>query len=147
MIPQISTLNETNTIPTVVPYPSFTFFVANDLIEGNVDGLAALRQAIQHILTTERYVYPIYNSNYGVELEQLKGKSMGYAKAKITNIIKDALLQDDRIIKVDIVNKISTGDILSVDVKVLSVLGEFIEELDFKIWQLLARWWIEYQTI
>jgi len=133
MIPQISTLNETNTISKIVPYPSFTFFVANDLIEGNVDGLAALRQTIRHILSTERYVYPIYNNNYGVELEQLKGKSMGYARAKITNIIKDALLQDGRIIKVDIINKVSNGDILSVGVKVLSILGEFVEELDFKI--------------
>ena len=147
MIPQISTLNETNTISKIVPYPSFTFFVNNDLIEGNIDGLASLRQTIRHILTTERYVYPIYSPNYGVELEQLIGKSMGYAKAKINNIIKNALLQDDRIIKVDIINKVSNGDILSIDVKVLSVLGEFVEELDFKIWQLLARWWIEYQTI
>ena len=133
MIPQISTLVETNTMPKVAPYSSLTFLINNDLIEGNVDGLASLRQTIRHILTTERYVYPIYSPNYGVELEQLIGKSMGYAKAKINNIIKNALLQDDRIIKVDIINKVSNGDILSIDVKVLSVLGEFVEELDFKI--------------
>ena len=91
MIPQITALNDTNTIPAIVPYPSFTFLVNNDLIDGNIDGLSAIRQTVQHILTTERYVYPIYASNYGVELEQLKGKNINYARAKISNIIKNAL--------------------------------------------------------
>ena len=133
MIPQITALNDTNTIPAIVPYPSFTFLVNNDLIDGNIDGLSAIRQTVQHILTTERYVYPIYASNYGVELEQLKGKNINYARAKISNIIKNALYQDDRIVKVELItNEIINGDQLHVTFIVKSVLGEFREELDFK---------------
>ena len=133
MIPQITALNDTNTISAIVPYPSFTFLVNNDLIDGNIDGLSAIRQTVQHILTTERYVYPIYSSNYGVELEQLKGKNINYARAKISNIIKNALYQDDRIVKVELItNEIINGDQLHVTFIVTSVLGEFREELDFK---------------
>jgi len=134
MIPQISAFD--NNVKTIVTrsYPSLTYFVNNNRITNNVDGLAAVRQAVMHILTTERYVYPIYDFNYGIELEQLKGKSITYAKAKITNIITNALTQDDRIINI-IINNINISDtnILNVNFTVNTVLGDFREELDFEI--------------
>ena len=45
-----------------------------DKIAGFVNNLEAVKQAIYHILMTERYKYTIYDDNYGVELQQYVGK-------------------------------------------------------------------------
>ena len=70
-------------------------------IQGKTDGLDALRQTIYCILNTERYRYPIYSWNYGVELEGLFGRPVSYVKSELKRVIREALLQDDRIDKVD----------------------------------------------
>lgn len=64
---------------------------------GNIDSTDSLEQAIYCILMTERYSNPIYNDDYGVELEQYIGKDIGYIKATIENTLRDALTYDDRI--------------------------------------------------
>jgi len=134
MIPQISSATGNIMEVKTVPYPSLTYFLTDDKILGNVDGLAAIRQAVKHILTTERYAHKIYDDNYGIELQQLIGKNTGYAKTKINNIIINALLQDDRIVDIIITDKkVIELDTLVIDFTVVSVLGEFREELDFKI--------------
>jgi len=66
-----------------------------------VDGLEAVEQAVYKILLTERYQYPIYSWNYGIELFDLFGKPMSYVRPEVERRIKEALLQDDRITAVD----------------------------------------------
>lgn len=68
---------------------------------GKVDGMEALEQAVYKILLTERYQYPIYSWNYGIELFDLFGKPMSYVRPEVERRIKEALLQDDRITAVD----------------------------------------------
>jgi phage baseplate assembly protein W len=80
-----------------------TYRVKDDIIAGNlIDPIEAVKQAINHILMTERYSNPIYDNSYGVELEQLIGKDIWYIKARIQSILEDALMQDDRIIAVNV---------------------------------------------
>ena len=74
--------------------------VEDSRLDGWVDGLEAIRQAVFHIVSTERYDYPIYPSNYGIEMRQFIGKSYNYFKAKINQVMTDALYQDDRIVSV-----------------------------------------------
>lgn len=70
-------------------------------ILGYVDDLDAVRQAVYGILCTERYDYLIYSWNYGIELKDLFGRSIPFAKSELKRRITEALMQDDRIIGVD----------------------------------------------
>lgn len=60
-----------------------------------------MKQACYKILNTERYQYPIYSWNYGIELKDLFGKPKSYCKVELTNRITEALLQDERNIAVE----------------------------------------------
>ena len=88
----------------VCAYPSATYKHSGDRIAGRADGIESVRQAIRHILMTERYAYPIYPDSYGVELEQYIGREISYLKATIEETLKDALLQDDRIVSVSVIS-------------------------------------------
>jgi|GEM_PF-576354 len=66
-------------------------------LDGYVDGLEAYRQAVFHMVHTERYDYPgIHPGNEGIRMRQFVGRSFAYFRAKIYNVVKDALFQDDR---------------------------------------------------
>ena len=89
--------------------PDSTYRVGDETVSGKIDKLESIKQAVYHILSTERYSNPIYDNNYGVELEQYIGKDIGYIQADIENTLKEALTQDDRITNV-IVNSVKKSD-------------------------------------
>lgn len=112
--------------------PNRTYYVANNEVRGTItDSFKAVKQAIQHILMTERYSNPIYSSNYGIELEQYAGKDIAYLTASIEDTIKDALLQDDRITDV-MVTDINQMNLDSVEVSfmVYTIFGNYEETLN-----------------
>ena len=86
------------------PYPSLTYRLTDNQIVGRVDELDAIQQAVLHILATERGAFPIYDEDYGVELEQYLGQSFSYLEATIQRTFEEALTQDDRIESVDVEN-------------------------------------------
>ena len=69
-------------------------------VNGVVDGLSAMEQAIYKIINTQRYNHVIYSWNYGIEPSDLFGKPLPYVYPEIKRRITEALLQDDRIISV-----------------------------------------------
>ena len=87
----------------VVDYPSRTYKIEirtdgkDDRINGHIDDLESVRQAIYLILNTERYKHIIYSWDYGVELVDLIGKPMPYVISEIPRRITEALTQDTRI--------------------------------------------------
>jgi hypothetical protein len=87
----------------IVKQPSKTFQIdwENGRITERTDGPEAIRQAMYCALHTERFEWLIYSWNYGVELDRLFGQSMGIVKSKLKKRIKEALMQDDRILSVD----------------------------------------------
>lgn len=66
-------------------------------IVGEIDGSAAMQQAIYKILRTERYEYAIYDRGYGIELNDLIGRDSHYVCAVLRGRIEEALLCDSRI--------------------------------------------------
>ena len=80
---------------------TYTMAIFGDKIQGKTDGQEAMKQAIYKILNTERYEYPIYSWNYGIELKDLFGKSKTFCKVELVSRVKEALLQDERIIAVE----------------------------------------------
>ncbi len=81
-----------------------------DRIGGFITDDEAIKQAIYHILSVERYSCLIYDSNYGVELEQYIGQDMDYLEATIENTLEEALIQDERISGVTVLNIEKVGD-------------------------------------
>lgn len=132
MLPQIDN-SITNEVKTVI-IPSKTYKFTEQRITGFVDGLEAIKQAILHILSVERYSYIIYDSNYGVELEQYSGTDLYFIEATIENTLKEALTQDNRINNV-IVNQViqQTSDTVLVDFDVICTEGIISMEVNLNV--------------
>lgn len=83
--------------------PSYTYKLDIDRgrVKGMTDEADAMLQAIYLVLSVERYQYPIYSYNYGVELEDLIGQPKDYVMSEVKRRITEALTQDDRINSVD----------------------------------------------
>lgn len=92
---------------------TYQMHVKKERIKGAVTGLDAIAQACYKAINTERYAYPIYSWNYGIELQDLFGQPIPYVFAVLPQRITDALMQDDRISDVtDFDLSYSGGDVL-----------------------------------
>lgn len=100
-----------------------TYKFTPDKIQGFIDGFNALQQAIYKVLSTEKYEYPIYSFNYGIELDDLIGKDPVYVQVELKRRIKECLLQDERIISVDNFQITRSGDELTCTFDVNSIYG------------------------
>lgn len=120
---------------TVQTMPSFTYCLkeGGNRIEGKIDGREALLQAIWLVLNTERYAYLIYSWNYGVELAEKIGSNMPLACLQVQGAICEALLQDERIVKVDDFTFEPQGEELLVKFSVHSVFGEMESEVKLHV--------------
>jgi hypothetical protein len=131
MIPQNSIdveLSPEGTIET-----SRTYKLFSDKIQGYVDGLEALKQAIYKVLNTERYEYPIYSFNYGIELENLLGKDPVYVQIELKRRIRECLLRDGRITEVDNFKFEVNGDEIKCTFDVHSIFGNFTASREVNI--------------
>lgn len=81
--------------------PSKTYTLNYDSIGEVCDELKAIQQSIELILSIERYQYPIYSWNYGVELQDLYGQPKSFVIPELERRIQEALTQDDRVESVD----------------------------------------------
>lgn len=134
MIPQINN----QLIGESIQYrqPNLTYRVGNSTVAGKIDKLDSVKQAIYHILSTERYSNPIYDGDYGVELEQYVGKDIGFITAGIQETLRDALLQDDRIsdVQVDNVEKSDKqNNACLIDFTVFTIYGTYKDSLSLAI--------------
>lgn len=111
--------------------PSKTYKVANGMIYSYVDGLEAVRQAVDKVLVTERFDWIIYSDGYGTELADLIGEQMDLVKAEVERVIEESLMADDRIQSIDdfaIVEE--TVDTLKVAFNVKTIFGEIRYETE-----------------
>ncbi|WDT65111.1 DUF2634 domain-containing protein [Companilactobacillus crustorum] len=85
---------------TKMDNPTKTYEIKNGRILNKFDGHEAMIQAVNKILKTERFVYPIYNNQYGNDFFELFGKSFDYATVEVERMVKEALLADERVLTV-----------------------------------------------
>lgn len=116
-------------VQTAEKWPSKTYVmnIDGERITGTMtDDIEAVKQAIYKILNTERYQYPIYSWNYGVELADLFGKPIAYVLPEIPRRIKEALVADDRIIDATAfeLSHDKRGNVLA-KFKVITIFGNF----------------------
>lgn len=117
----------------VASLPSKTFCLREGRIIGYTDGLEAVNQSIEAILSIERFDWVIYSWNYGVELKKLFGRPMRLVKSKLKKRIREALMQDDRITGVDAFSFAVSGRKLHVTFTVHTVWGNIEKERELNI--------------
>lgn len=101
-----------------------TYKIIEDSLSGYIDNLEALKQSIYKVLSTEKYTYPIYSFDYGIELESLMGKDPNYVKIELKRRIEECLLEDERIEGVSDFEFTQDGDCLYCSFNVVSIYGE-----------------------
>ena len=108
------------------PSKNYKMDIDYNIINGSVDELEAVRQAVFKILNTERYQYPVYSWDYGIELDDLFGEPVDYVCAELERRVKEALTADDRIESVDSFRfDVSKKKIVDVSFSVHSIYGSF----------------------
>lgn len=132
MIPNIEVLTQEIT-EQVYPTRTYNIVVDKDRISGYTDELGAIMQAVYLMLSTERYQYPIYSWDYGVELIDLIGKPMPYVMSELPRRITEALTQDDRIEDVVDFEFETKGKQLHVTFTVVSTMGNIPTELEVDV--------------
>ncbi|WP_150273205.1 DUF2634 domain-containing protein [Paenibacillus tepidiphilus] len=92
---------------------------------GRVDGLEAVKQAAAKILQTWRYEHLIYSADYGTEWRLVLGKDRLLARAELRRVVTEALLQDDRIERLEDSGIEFSGDNVSFSCLVVTRYGNF----------------------
>ena len=138
MIPSIEILN--NEIEETVYYGKTYKIVAENeseeypsRINGYVNDLESIKQAIYLILSTERYKYLIYSWDYGIELVDLYGKPMSYVMSELPRRIEEALTMDNRIQSVTDFEFEQKGKKLHTTFTVVTNVGNIESELEVEI--------------
>lgn len=116
--------------PTFV---SRTYKLSDNKIEGFVDDVEALKQAIYKALSTEQYEYPIYSFDYGIAWKELIGEERAYVRAEMKRMIQEVLLQDSRIREVDGFGFTFSGDKCLCTFRVSSIYGEIEIETEAQV--------------
>lgn len=120
----------------IIKQPSFTYKldVNKEVVRNYTDNIEAVKQAVYKILNTERYENIIYSWNYGIELNDLFGRSRDYVYSELPQRIIAALTHDDRILSVEnFVFENTKRGIISVKFNVYSTAGEFETGLEVNI--------------
>ncbi len=108
--------------------PSQTYRLTNGRIEGRTDGKNAISQAVDLMLSTERWRHLIYSGDYGVEMEELFGKSRGYLEADMKRRFSEALAQDDRIEGIKDFQMAFSGDEVDISFTIMTLFGNLMVE-------------------
>ncbi len=131
MIPVTNQLKEVDVI--TIPSRDFRMETGGEHVTGICEELEELRQTIFCILNTERYRYPVYSWNYGIDLIDLYGKPADYVMSELKRRITEALKQDDRITAVEEFEFEVTGKQILVTFCVRTIYGGTTEEMRWNI--------------
>lgn len=126
-------INKTINVNKNIVGKTYKIDFKNNRISENIDGIESLEQAINIILNVDRYSCLIYDWNFGSELLDLVGKNIEYVKTESKRLIKEALLQDDRIQDVSNFTFEQEKDSLLVSFLVSSIYGNIHKKVEVKV--------------
>ena len=99
-------------------------------IRGRGDGWEAIRQAVEIIVSVERFKWQIYTPNFGTDYNGLLGTEPGYAASELQRRLEDAFLPDSRTLGMKDFTWSFSGVSLSVRFTVLTVFGDVASGLE-----------------
>ncbi|WP_273483594.1 DUF2634 domain-containing protein [Desulforamulus ruminis] len=126
MIPQGGTLQPGSQIIEMATQPSRTYRLSftGGRMRGMTDDLEAIKQAVFKLLQTEKNQYMIYG-NYGIQINDLLGKSRTFVQSELKRRITEALRQDDRIMAIEDLQVTYTEDQVLAALTVVTQYGRF----------------------
>lgn len=104
-------------------HPSLTYKIDGGHIQGMIDGIDAVRQAVDLMLSTERFEYPIYSWDYGMESKDLVGARREYVQGDLQRRIEETLAEDDRITGISDFDISFSGDTATAAFTVNTIFG------------------------
>ena len=115
--------------------PSKTWYVnqTTQRIQGEIDGLAAVTQAVDIILNVERFRWQIYSPYSGMQWDGLIGQDPGYVASELQRRITEALKMDDRVRGISGFTYAVEGDMLRASLTVSTVYGEMQTSVEVDI--------------
>lgn len=102
-------------------------------INGAVNGLAAVRQAVEIILNVERFRWQIYRPYSGMQWDGLIGQDPGYVASELQRRIREALTMDDRVRDISDFSYTVSGDTLAASMTVNTVYGDTQTEVEVNL--------------
>ena len=112
--------------------PSKTYRLLKDRVSGYVDGKQAVAQAIDLMLSVERWRYPVFSADYGFELPMYLGKSERPTNEMLRLLVEEALLEDDRILSISDFSAAISGDTVRLCFVANTVFGDVgVERSDY----------------
>ena len=108
-----------------VQQPSKTWYINQETgrIQGEIDGVAAVTQAVDVLLNVERFRWQIYRTYSGVQWEGLIGQDPGYVASELQRRITQALTMDDRVRGISNFSYSTNGNALTASFTVNTVYG------------------------
>lgn len=108
--------------------------IEKNTIEGKCEGIEAIKQTIYCILNTERFEYLMYSWDYGIETKNLIGEQSTYVIPELERVIKEALIQDDRIEDVvEFTFNQTSKNTITVTFRVVTILGDIMIEKEVSV--------------
>lgn len=106
--------------------PSRTWYLNKEAnrIQGECDGLEAVRQAVEIILNVERFRWQIYSPASGMQWEGLIGQDPVYVASELQRRIRDALRVDSRVTGLSDFSYSVSGNVLTASLTVNTVYGD-----------------------
>lgn len=112
--------------------PTNTFLVdaESEQIAGMNDGIEAMRQAVEIMLTTKRFNHQIYTENFGIELDDLIGEDPDYIESVLPDRVREAFSIDERILGEQNFTFTTIGSSMLITFEVVTVFGTFSTEVE-----------------
>lgn len=112
--------------------PTNTFLVdaESEQIAGMNNGIEAMRQAVEIMLTTKRFNHQIYTENFGIELDDLIGEDPDYIESVLPDRVREAFSIDERILGEQNYTFTTVGSSMLITFEVVTVFGTFSTEVE-----------------
>lgn len=102
-------------------------------IVGQADGFKAVTQAVEVMLSVERFRWQIYKPFFGVSWDGLIGLDVGYVAAELQRRVRDAVMIDDRVTGVANYSYTFDGDNLTAKITVNTVFGSLNQTVEVQL--------------
>ena len=105
--------------------PTLTWYIdpQTQQVKGKCDGYTATAQTVEALLNIERFAWPIYPPEIGIETTGLIGQDPGYVASELQRRIEDAVLVDDRVTGIQDFSYTFSGGVMTATVTVNTVYG------------------------
>ena len=118
------------------PYPTNSWLINKDTqtLERSDDTIALMLQSIEIRVMLERFAYPVFTPNAGLQTVDLPGEPFGIVIAELKRRIEACLREDDRVIGMsDFSYRVIDKESIEIQYTANTIYGDYQREATFTI--------------